>query len=184
LTTADVYSTTYDLIYAITRAVSAVRYRLRTGLDFRFRALLPSWVPDMMVADIAGTQFDRFKSREQCTAILRNAGIEPTYYIDDLAPLSGNSQGWADQSAGALQDFPDTVQYALFPEGAFIHVDGGVLDLGLVRDSTLNSTNDFQFFGESFENVALLAPTQAALWVTSTVCPSGEFPALATALSC
>ena len=39
--------------------------------------------------------------------------------------------------------------------------------------------------GESrFENVARLAPAQGALWVTSTVCPSGEFPALTTALSC
>ena len=63
-------------------------------------------------------------------------------------------------------------------------MDGGSLELGLVRDSTLNSTNDFQMFGETFENVALLAPAQAARWISATVCPSGEFPALTTALSC
>ena len=38
---------------------------------------------------------------------------------------------------------------------------------GIVRDSTLNSTNDFQMFGETFGNVARLAPAQAAYWVTS-----------------
>jgi hypothetical protein len=39
-----------------------------------------------------------------------------------------------------------------FPEGTFLYIDGGTLDLGLVRDSTLNSTNDFQVFGEIFNN--------------------------------
>jgi len=46
--------------------------------------------------------------------------------------------------------------------------------LGLVRDSTLNSTNDFQIFGETFENVARIGPAQSALWVDSTVAANGE----------
>jgi NAD(P)-dependent dehydrogenase (short-subunit alcohol dehydrogenase family) len=182
VTSADVYSTTHDLIYAITRTASSIRYILRTGENVRLRALLPAWVPDMMVADIAATQFDRFKSRAAVTAILREAGIEPTFYLD--TPSTGTTQGFADEAAGAIDDFPDVIQFAVYVEGAFIHVDGGSLELGLVRDSTLNSTNDFQMFGETFENVALLAPAQAARWITATVCPSGEFPALTTALSC
>ena len=76
------------------------------------------------------------------------------------------------------------MQYAIFPEGAFIHVDGGMLELGLVRDSTLNSTNDFQIFGETFENVARLAPLQATRWITQDICPNGQYPALGTALTC
>ena len=83
-----------------------------------------------------------------------------------------------------MDDFPDAIQWAIFPEGEFIHVSMPNLELGIVRDSTLNSTNDYQIFGESFENVARLGPAQGALWVTSTVCPSGEFPALTTALTC
>lgn len=182
VTTADVYSTVNDLIYAITRISAGIRYRLRTGESVRLRALLPSWVPDMMLSDISATQFDRFVSRQRCTQILRDAGIEPSYYID--TPSTGLTQGFADETASAVDDFPDAIQWACFVEGAFIHVDGGSLELGLVRDSTLNSVNDFQMFGETFENVALLGPAQSALWVTSTVCPSGEFPALTTALSC
>jgi hypothetical protein len=182
VTTADTYSTTHDLIYAITRAASGVRYRLRTGGSVRLRALIPSWVPDMMVADIAATQFDRFTNRARVTQILRDAGVEPTFYFD--TPTSGTTQGFADETASALDDFPDVVQWALYVEGAFIHVDGGSLDFGLVRDSILNSTNDFSIMAETFENVALLGPAQSALWITSTVCPSGEFPSLVTALTC
>jgi hypothetical protein len=182
VTTADVYSTVHDLIYAITRTVSSIRYILRTGNELRYRALLPQWVPDMMISDIAATQFDRFVSRARVTQILREAGVEPTWYFD--TPSTGTTQAFADETAGPVDDFPDAIQFAVFPEGAFIHVDGGSLELGLVRDSTLNSTNDFQMFGETFENVALLAPAQAARWITATVCPSGEFPALTTALSC
>jgi hypothetical protein len=143
---------------------------------------MPSWVPDMIVADVAGNQFDRFITQERAVSILRNAGIEPTFYLD--TPSTGTTQAFADETASAIDDFPDEIQWAVYVEGAFIHVDGGSLELGLVRDSTLNSTNDFQMFGETFENVALLAPAQAARWVTSTVCPSGELPATTTALSC
>jgi hypothetical protein len=182
VTSADVYSSIWDLIYAITRTASSIRYILRTGENVRLRALMPAWVPDMLVADVAGTQFDRFITREKAISVLRNAGIEPTFYLD--AVTGGTSQAFGNQGAGAIDDFPDVIQFAVYVEGAFIHVDGGSLELGLVRDSTLNSTNDFQMFGETFENVARLAPAQAARWITATVCPSGEFPALTTALSC
>ena len=143
---------------------------------------MPAWVPEMLIADIAATQFDRFKSRQEVINILRLAGVEPSFYLD--TPATGTTQGFADESAGALDDFPDVIQYALFIEGSFLHLDSGVLELGVVRDSTLNSTNDYQVFGETFENVARIVPTQGALWVTSTVCPSGEFPSLVTALTC
>lgn len=183
VTTADVYSSTHDLIYAITRAAAGIRYRLRLGAGApALRALMPAWVPGMLVSDIAATQFDRFKSQQDAIGILRNAGVEPAWYLDDVT--GGTSQGFADETASALDSFPTAIQWALFVEGEFLHLDGGVLELGLVRDSTLNSTNDYQVFGETFENVARIGPTQGALWVTSTVCPSGEFPALTTALSC
>jgi hypothetical protein len=183
VTTADVYSSTWDLIYAMTRAAAGIRYRLRLSAEqVSLRALMPAWIPEMLVADIAGTQFDRFKSRQDVISILRSTGVQPSFYLD--TPATGTTQGFADESAGALDDFPDVVQWALYIEGTFLHLDAGVLELGVVRDSTLNSTNDYQVFGETFENVARIGPTQSALWFTSTVCPSGEFPALTTALSC
>lgn len=33
----------------------------------------------------------------------------------------------------------------------FIHLDGGKLDLGIVRDSVVNSSSDYEVFAEVFE---------------------------------
>jgi len=183
VTTPDIYSSTWSLINAMCRAASGIRYRLRLSADqLRLRALMPAWVPEMLISDITGTPFDRFKSRQEVINILRLSGVEPAFYLD--TPATGVTQGFADETPGALDEWPNVVQWALYIEGAFLHIDSGVLELGIVRDSTLNSTNDYQVFGETFENVARIGPAQAALWVTSTVCPSGEFPALTTALAC
>lgn len=182
VTTAKVYNALHDLIYAVTRAAAGIRYRLRMLPEQRFRLLAPSWLLDLLLADTAGTQFDRFRTRGELEAALERAGVTVSWYID--TPTSGTTQGFANETASALDDFPDVAQMALYPEGAFLHLDGGTLELGIVRDSTLNATNDFQVFGETWEEVARIAPAQAALWITATICPDGTFPALQTALTC
>jgi len=171
-----------SLVYAITRMVAGIRYRLRMERTARFRVLAPSWVPNLLAADTAFTQFNHFEAESAIVAALENNGISIAWYLD--TPSTGTSQAFAAETASAIDDFPDEIQLAIFPEGAFIHVDSGVLELGIVRDSTLNSTNDHQLFGESFENVARLGPAQGALWATVDVCPNGVFPALVTGLTC
>ena len=171
-----------SLVHAITKAVAGIRFRLRADTNTRFRALMPAWIGDLLAADNALMKFDRYQAQAQLTAALERYGVSISYFLDGVT--GGTSQGFAAETASALDDFPDDVQYALYVEGSFIHVDSGSLELGLVRDSTLNSTNDFQLFGESFENVARLGPEQGALWITQDVCPNGVFPALGTALTC
>jgi hypothetical protein len=68
--------------------------------------------------------------------------------------------------------YPTTVEWFLFPEGTWLFLDGGSLDLGLVRDSTLNSTNDYTLFAETFESAARVG-TQS-LKVLSTLVPDGS----------
>lgn len=160
-----------DLVDAILRAQAGIRYRLRTAPELAFRVLMPAWVPELLSSDQVQTQFERFQVQAQMSALLERYRISVAYYLD--APSTG-AGAFAAEAAGALDDFPADVQWAIFPEGEFIHLDGGTLDLGIVRDSTLNSTNDFQIFGENFENVARIGPAQAALWVTSTVAANGE----------
>lgn len=41
-------------------------------------------------------------------------------------------------------------------------VEGGVLELGVIRDSTLNATNDYQAFAEIFEGMPAFATVYAA----------------------
>ena len=171
-----------SIVHAVTKGVAAIRFRLRADTSTRFRLLMPAWIGDLLAADNALMAEDRYQSQRQLTAALEKYGVSISYFLDPVT--GGTSQGWGAEEAGALDDFPDDVQYALFVEGEFIHVDSGSLELGLVRDSTLNSTNDFQLFGETFENVARLGPEQGALWITQDICPNGVFPALGTALTC
>lgn len=169
------------LVDAITKAAAGIRYRLRMDPEARFRAILPAWVVDELALDTIQTiDGNRFQSKAQLVAYLRSLGIEPTFHMDNVT----GSVPFAAETASALDGFPDTVQWALFAEGTFIHLDMGSLELGIVRDSTLNSTNDHQLFGESFENIARLGPAQAALWVTSDLCASGQFPPAGTARTC
>ena len=171
------------LVDAVVKASFGIRGRLRMPPGSRFRALLPSWLPGLLALDTVQTQYDRFTTEDQLVSYLRSLGIDPVFYLD--TPSTGTTQlPDASQTAAALDALPDNVQWAIFPEGAFIHVDSGGLELGIVRDSTLNSTNDYQFFGETFENVALLGPAQGAYWVTSDLCASGQFPPAGTVRTC
>ena len=105
------------------------------------------------------------------------------WYLD--TPTTGTTQlPDSAQTAAAIDPLPDVVQWAIFPQGAFLGIDSGSLELGIVRDSTLNSTNDFQVFGEKFRNLVRIAPAQAAYWVTTDWCPSGQFPPAGTARTC
>ena len=78
---------------------------------------------------------------------------------------------WGTQSTGAMLKYPTTVEWFLFPEGTWLFLDGGSLDLGLVRDSTLNSTNDYMLFAETFESAAFVGVE--SLKVKSTVYADG-----------
>lgn len=180
VTTTQTYGAGFDLVYGILRAASAFRSRHRMTPDARLRVLLPSWVQDLVASDFAGQQFDRWEyPRDRITELLRRQGVEPSFYLDGE---TGEGQVFGAQSAGALLDFPDEVVWYIFPEGSFLFLDGGTLDLGIVRDSTLNSTNDFQIFAETFEQVCFVGVE--SYQVTSAVCPNGQVAAPETAFVC
>jgi hypothetical protein len=83
------------------------------------------------------------------------------------------SQVYGNAAAGAaIPGYPDQVDALLFPTGSILFLDGGTLDLGLVRDSTLNSRNRYRQFSETFEGIANRAvePLRLAM----TVQPTGQ----------
>lgn len=153
----------------IITAAAAMRSRHRMDPEAVLRVLLPDWVLEMLVSDVFRSQFGRFDMTEDdFVALLRANDIEPTFYIDGA---TGRSQIFGAQSAGALLEFPATCEWYLYPEGSFLYLDGGTLELGLVRDSVLNATNDFQIFGETWENIAFVGVESLA--VTTTVGDTG-----------
>jgi hypothetical protein len=75
-----------------------------------------------------------------------------------------------------MTEFPDTFIWYMFAEGSFLFLDGGTLDLGIIRDSTLVGTNDYKMFVETFENVAKVGVE--SIQVTSTISVNGVASAL------
>jgi len=180
-TAAQTYSAVRTLLPQIDQAVAAYRSRNRTSEGIALRVMLPSWARQLIRADLArsyrGDDLDSLMVNDaQIMSWFTARNVNVTWYIDSA---TGANQVFGAQGAGALTAFPTTVQWFLFVEGSFVFLDGGTLDLGLVRDSTLNSTNDYQIFAETFENVAFYGVE--SIKVTSTVCPNGVYAPAATA---
>jgi hypothetical protein len=57
-------------------------------------------------------------------------------------------------AAAAIPGFPDQIDSLLYTPGSWLFLDGGELNLGLVRDSSLNARNRYRQFMETFEGCA------------------------------
>ena len=183
LTSAQGYGSISQLIGALLKGRASTISYLRMNPNSRFRALLPAWVVDALSWDLVNSQFGRFEyGPDNFRALLARYGVDVSFYIDEE---TGTDQIFpAEVDGGAIDNFPTYAYAYLFAEGTFLHIDSGDLELGIVRDSTLNSTNDFQVFGETFENVARIGPQQAAKKIRVTICPSGTVATPATAITC
>jgi hypothetical protein len=175
------YGALSDLTSQVLAAAAGYRSRFRMENESRFRFVASAWVRDLILSDLINAQFDRFaiQGHAGVDAFLRQHLIDPVWTIDGE---TNGGQVYGAQTAGALLGFPDEVKWFLFPEGTWIFLDSGVLELGIVRDSVLNAENLFQVFGESFETVAQVG--YQSLEITSALCPSGATGGPATLLTC
>lgn len=180
VTQATVYGATSTIITGILEAAAGIRSRNRMRPSDRLRLLAPEWLPDFLASDLVNSQFVRFEyAKEDIQRLLERYGVNVSWYYDGA---TGAGQVFSAQSAGVLAAFPATVVSYLYPEGSVLFLDGGTLDLGIVRDSVLNETNDFQIFGETFEALAFVGPE--GLKITTTTCNSGTTGPTATAITC
>jgi hypothetical protein len=180
VTSTAIYGAYSTLVNDYLFAAAGLRSRQRMAVNAKIRVLAPEWVGDLIAADLTNRAFSDFQwTRTNVAELLAKQDLVVSWYMDTA---TGAGQVFGTQSAGVLLRFPTTVKSYIFPEGSFLFLDGGTLDLGIVRDSTLNSTNDFQIFGETFENIAFVGPESLAL--TSTVCPDGTTGPAATAITC
>jgi hypothetical protein len=149
------------------------RSRHRMRADARLSALFPSWCVDLVRADFArGVSEPREVTQANVEAWFAASGVDVAWYADSK---TAGGQVFGTQAAGAALTFPSTMLWYLFAPGTFLFLDGGTLDLGVVRDSTLNTRNDFQMFAETFETVAYLGTE--SLEIAQAVCASGEMGA-------
>jgi len=182
-TSAALLGASRDLLTALDLSISAYRFRNRFPRTLSLTAIFPDWAKDLIRLDIAreiahddsGTPV-RAVPDAMIESWFSMRGVNVIWTLDGRPSYSGGTdyaaQTFATQSTNAaLVSFPAEVVWNLFVEGTFTFLDGGRLDLGIVRDSTLDSTNDYETFVETFEGVAFRGYT--AYKIVSTVCPTG-----------
>lgn len=161
-----------DFLHQLRRAAATYRSRNRMVSDAMLRIVIPQWLPDAIATDwlesqAAQSEFTAFTQNDVLNQI-RAMNINPTLYADTV---TGAGQVYGAQGAHDLLGWKSTAVWFMFHEGAFLFLDGGTLDLGLVRDSTLNNTNDVKMFAENFEAVAFVGVE--SLKITSNVAVNG-----------
>jgi len=168
----DIRSATRDILSQLDRLVIAVRSRERLGADFPFDVLLPDWVYGLIRVDLSRQDPGGGSFNDEALAV-QDVTINRFFQIRNLHPVwSPDMQEFGEQGVGAIQGFPDTVVGHVAPAGGHVFLDGGSLNLGIVRDSTLNNTNDLQMFSETFEQ-HIYHHQVPAYQITMDVVPSG-----------
>lgn len=177
VTLASTAGAARDIVSGIIKAAAYYRNRNRTNPDLALRVMLPAWVIDLMIVDLtkgSGYEVEYFAmARQQIAAALAEVNVNVTFYLD-----SGTGKGQLINSgnvitAGAMCAFPSTVVWYMFSEGSFLFLDTGQLDLGVVRDASLNSLNNYRLFAESWETVAFVGVE--SLEGTQSVVANGTF---------
>jgi hypothetical protein len=171
VTTTSLIGFGRDFLVQIRRAAAAYRSRHRIEASTQLRAIIPDWVYDAVAADLTLSMPGDGTISISMSEI---NGYLATSNVTLVASL--DSSVFGSQSAAALLEFPDSFVWYLFAEGTFVFLDGGTLDLGIIRDSTLVGTNDYKMFVETFEGIAKVGVESLA--ITSTINVNGTAAAL------
>jgi hypothetical protein len=143
-------------------------YRLDIGATLELA--LPHWTINALAADIvardATLDFNVTRARVMSDINSMNVRVQEVYDWQGQN-ISGDQPGTTAQG-----NFPATVDVLLWIPGAVVRLDGGTLNLGEVRDSTLNNTNNYQTFVETWEQVCFPGPLP---WLLDniSICPTG-----------
>lgn len=127
---------------------------------------LPGWALDILRADVA---------RQDGTFSIGNlpTNADVTRWLESVGLTVRFINYWQPFTANPALTWPTTVQYLLGYPGSYVRFDQGRLDLGVIRDSTLNAQNDYTaVWFEEFYAVGRRGP-QSRL-VTVPVAPTGE----------
>lgn len=157
-----------DTLATLDHVVAYYRNVHRLSQNRNLRMIAPAWLKDMIRTDLVRqmvgdglTVFavtdaqiaDWFAARNVAVAWHMD-GINPT---DIGAPntLVIPNQFYSPVTAGGfVPGYPDVTSVLLFAEGDWLLMDGGTLDIGVIRDSTLVGENKYQTFSEGFEHTA------------------------------
>lgn len=171
VTTSNLIGFGRDFLVQVRRAAVAYRSRHRIDPSTQLKAIVPDWVVDAMAVDLT------LSMPGDGTIALAKAEIEGYLANSNVSlTMTPDQNYFGAQGAAALLEFPDSFKWFLFAEGTFLFLDGGTLDLGIIRDSSLVGTNDYKMFVETFEGLAKVGIESLA--ITSTISINGVAAAL------
>jgi hypothetical protein len=178
VTTTNLIGFGRDFLVQVRRAAVAYRSRHRLDPKARLKAVVPFWIYEAMASDLTLNMpgdGNLGVSESEINGYLANSNVDIVPVLDNTSSsLAGSFNMF--QDAAALNEFPDSFRWFLFAEGTFLFLDGGTLDLGIIRDSTLVGTNDYKMFVETFEGLAKVGIESLA--ITSTISINGSAAAL------
>jgi hypothetical protein len=160
--TSPVGSASGDILNAIDLQVADYRSQYRMATNAVLEAVFPLWVREALRADFAFRDAAGYSNvTDAMIADHFAARHVRVQFVHDYQPLYGMAAATA---------WPATLDFLLYPAGGFVRGDGGTIDLGIVRDSVLNATNDYTAaWTEQLYLVAQLGPNAREVTVTLSV---------------
>jgi hypothetical protein len=150
-----------DLLGVLELQAADLRSQYRLARTRAVDAIVPDWTAAILRANMAkraGVDFMQVTDA-QVTSWLTSRGVRPQF-VSDYQPL---------YSTAPATKWPAALEFTMLIAGSYVSIDGGTIDLGVVRDSILNSTNDFTAaWSEQFFQVCNIGPKARKVSVTLT----------------
>ena len=145
-----------------------IKYRMCEGSVLE--AVFPTWILPMFRADLA--------KRTGVENMMSVSNAQIAQWFSDRFVRVQFVQDWQVGTSGLLgqstpaTSWPTSVQFLLYAAGTWIRGNGLRLDLGVVRDSTLNATNDYtaSWMEECYLTARIGHESRV---VTVPICPNG-----------
>ena len=180
-----------DLLAQVDACIAAYQSIHRIPDSQSYTVILPRWAREMFKIDMlreqahdnSGSQNVWEISDAEVDGYFKARNVNVIWAIDGQ-PTKGtefynqimevpSENGKFHTTTNKLWETAAKIVWYFFAEGQFQFLDAGRLDLGVVRDSTLDATNDFETFVETFEGIAFRGFAKGAWQLNSTVLASG-----------
>lgn len=167
-------ATTSALLQSIELSIIDYREKFSMCADSILEVVLPRWANAVIRADLANRDgIDVFGVTNGMIADWFNLRGARVQFVGDWQVREPGAAGTATPGGGTpLTTWPTTMEYMVFAPGTFIRGNSMSLDLGVTRDSVLNSTNDHTAAWAE-DCFALLKPGHESRVVTVDICSAG-----------
>ena len=140
-----------SILHAVDVQVADYRSQYRMAVGSVLEVVFPLWTKELLRADLAMRSASGYSN-------VSDADIDAHFatrkvraqFVHDYQPM---------YSVAPKTAFPTSIDFLIYPAGGYLRGDGGTIDLGVVRDSVLNATNDYTAaWTEQLYLVAQLGP--------------------------